>query len=99
MFLRLSSRAAPTLFLVLSVLWMGATIFPLFYSLLFPNADIQHIVRALEGSETLSGDLARLVKQVTDSGGQLRRAIQVAAYWQVSQKYKNREGHTTKTTA
>jgi hypothetical protein len=35
MLARWSSRAAPILFLVLSSLWVAATIFPLFYSLLF----------------------------------------------------------------
>jgi hypothetical protein len=81
MFARWSSRAAPILFLVLSGLWVAATIFPLFYSLLFPNADLKHIVGALEGREYLSGDLAPLAERITNSVGRLKRARQVAAYW------------------
>src|SRR5437899_833292 len=98
MLVKWSSRAAPILFLVLSSLWVAATIFPLFYSLLFPNVDIQHIIRALEGSETLSGDVAPLIQQVTGSVGQLKRAVQIAAYWSASVEYKAGQSHTTKTT-
>lgn len=96
MFIKLGSRAAPVILLVLSSLWMAWTVFPLFYSLLFPNADIKHIVRALEGSETLSGDAGRLVEQITSSVGQLKRAIQITAYSSV--EYKIVEPRTTKTT-
>ena len=96
--MKLRAQAAPILFLVLSALWMGWTVFPFFYSLLFPNADSQHIVRALEGKETLSGDVARLVQQITGSVGRLNRAIQIAAYFGGSAEYKNGESHTTKTT-
>jgi|SRR5579859_2949552 len=81
MFLKLSSRVAPTVLLVLSSVWMAAAIFLLLYSLLFPNADIKHIVRALEGREALSGEVSRLVAQVTNSVGPLRRAIPIGAYW------------------
>jgi hypothetical protein len=95
MLTRWSSRATPILFLVLSSLWVAATTFPLFYSLLFPNADIEHTVRALEGRETLSGDMAHLVQQVTGSVGRLKRAIQIAAYF--SAEYKVRAPRTTKT--
>jgi hypothetical protein len=98
MFLRLSSRAAPILLLVLSTLWMAWTVFPLFYSLLFPNADIQHIVRALEDREALRGDLAPLTEQVTSSVGRLKRAVQIAAYWGTSAEYKVGQSHTAKTT-
>lgn len=96
MFIKLGNRAAPVILLVLSSLWMAATVFPFFYSLLFPNADIQHVVGGLEGKETLSGDMARLVQQVTGSVGQLKRAIPIAAYF--SAEYKMRTPHTTKTT-
>ncbi len=96
MFIKLSSRTAPILLLILSALWMAWGVFPLFYSLLFPNADIKHIVRALEGSETLSGDVGRLVEQITSSVGQLKRAIQITAYSSV--EYKLVEPRTTKTT-
>jgi hypothetical protein len=96
MFIKLTGRAVPIVLLVLSSLWMAATVFPLFYSLLFPNADIRHIVRALEGRETLSGDMAPLVQQVTGSAGPLKRAVQVAAYF--SEEYRVRAPRRTKTT-
>ena len=83
--------------LVLSSLWMAATILLLFYSLFFPNADIKHVVRALEGRETLSKDVEPLVEQVTSSLGQLKRAIPIGAYWGGSAEYKGGESHTTKT--
>ena len=86
MFLKLSSRAAPAVLLVLSSLWMALTVSPLLYSLLFPNPDIKHIVSALKGKEILSGDVGRLVQQVTGSVGQMRRAIQVTAYSSVEYK-------------
>ena len=92
----MSSRAAPVVLLVLSALWMAATVFPFFYCLLFPNADIEHLVGGLEGRETLSGDMARIVQQVTGSVGQLKRAIPIAAYF--SAEYKVRTPHATKTT-
>ncbi len=98
MFLRLSSRAAPAVLLVLSSFWMVAAVFPLFYSLLFPNADIRHIVRALEGRELLRPELTPLLEPMTSSGGRLKRAIQVAVYWGASAEQKIGESHTTKTT-
>lgn len=75
---------------------MAATVLPFFYSLLFPNADIRHVVWGLEGRETLSGDMDRLVQQVTGSAGQLKRAIPIAAFF--SAKYRVRTPRTTKVT-
>jgi hypothetical protein len=82
--------------LVLSSLWTVATLSPLFYSLLFPNQDIQHIVRALEGRETLREELTPLVRGTIDTSGHLKRAIQVGAYFYASAEQKLRESHTTK---
>ena len=96
MFLKLGSRAFPVLLIVFSGLWMAATIFPLVYSLLFPTPDIQHIVGALKGRETLREELAPLVRGTIDTSGHLRRAIQVGAYWHASAEYKFKESHTTK---
>jgi hypothetical protein len=94
MFLKLNERAAPAICLALSGLWMLATILPLCYSLLFPNEDIRHVVRAFEGRERLEGGLASLAS-VTDAVGQLKRAISVAAYW--AAEYKGGASHATKT--
>lgn len=97
MFIRLKGRAVPLVLLVISSLWVVAFVLPLLISFLFPNADIQHIVRAFEGKETLGEELAPLAK-VTNSVGRLKHAIQVAAYWGTSVEYKHGESHTTKTT-
>jgi len=97
MFLRPKDRAVPLVLLVISSVWMAALVFPLFYSLCFPNADIRHIVRAFEGKETLQKDLAPL-REATLSVGRLKRAIQVAAYLGASAGYEHGESHTAKTT-
>lgn len=97
MFIRVKGRAVPLILLVVSSLWMAATVFPLFCSLLFPNTDIRHIVRAFEGKETLRADLAPLA-EATNSVGRLKHAIQVAAYLGASAEYTHGESHTTKTT-
>jgi hypothetical protein len=47
MFMRLNIRAFPAFLVVLSTLWMAATICPLLYSLMFPTKDILRIVRML----------------------------------------------------
>ncbi len=98
MFIRLKGRAVPLVLLVISSLWMAAVLLPFFYSLVFPNVDIRHIVWALEGRETLQGNLAHMVEQITSSGGHLKRGIQVAIYWGGSAEYKIGESHTTRTT-
>lgn len=98
MLAKLRSRAVSWVVFVLSVVWAAAINFPLFYSLLFPSQDIQQIIRALEGRETLGGDLAPLSQEVNGSAGQMRRAIQVGAYWHVSGDYNIKESHTTRTT-
>lgn len=96
MFLRLSSRAAPAALLTLSGLWMAAAISLLLYSVLFPNADIRHIVESLKGRETLRGDAVPLVDQVSSVVGRLKRAMPVGAYWGGSAEFKIGESHTTK---
>jgi hypothetical protein len=98
MFLRLSYRAAPVVFLVLSSLWAAGTYFPFFYSLAFPNQEIQHLVGALEGREAARQELTSLVQGIVDSSGHLRRAIRVGAYYGASAEYKLEESHTVKET-
>lgn len=97
MFLKLSSRVAPAVLLVLSSIWMAAAIFLLLYSLLFPNADIMHFVEALKGRETPRADMGRLVYQTGSVVGLLRHAMPVGAYWGGSAEFKIGETHTTKT--
>jgi uncharacterized protein (DUF952 family) len=96
MFAKLRSRGVACVLLVLSIVWTAVAICPLLYSLLFPTQDIQRIVRALEGSETLGEDLAPLTQQVTNSAGRLRRAIQVGAFWRISGDYNIKTSHSSK---
>ena len=99
MFVKVSRRALPTLTLVLSSVWATAVFSPLFYSLLFPTQDIQNIVRALEGRETLPETWKPLIQVTVNRSGQLRRAIQVSASYSASSEYTFGESHTTRQTA
>jgi len=77
---------------------MAIVVFPLFYSMFFPNQDIQQIQRALEGRATLPEPLAPLAQHVTTAVGPLHRAIQVGAYWHTSADYNIKQTHTIKET-
>lgn len=98
MFLKLRGRALPLVLLVLSGLWTAGAFLPLFYSVLFPNHDIQRIVRALEGREALPQAWAPLAEQIVNEAGHLRRAIQVSVYWHVEADYNIKQSHKTKKT-
>jgi hypothetical protein len=98
MFWRLSYRAAPILFLVLSTLWTVGTYSPFFYSLAFPNQEIQRLVGALESRESPRPELSVLAQNVFTSSGKLKRAIRVAAYYGASAEYKVKQSHTSKQT-
>jgi hypothetical protein len=95
---KLRGRAFSWVVFVVSTAWTAAINGPTFYSLLVPSQDIQQIIRALEGRETLSGDMAPLSQQVTASAGLMRRAMLVGAYWHVSGDYNIKESHATRTT-
>jgi hypothetical protein len=95
---RLSHRAAPTLCLILSVLWTAGVYFPFFYSLTSPNHDIQHLVGALQGHETARQELSSYVQNTIDSSGQLKHVVRVAAYYGASAEYKLQRAHTSKET-
>lgn len=76
-----SSRPTYAIILfVLSGLWLCAAILPLFYSLLFPNADLQGVVLALRGRQTLPPASASVVREIVGSFGLLRRAVPVGYY-------------------
>lgn len=96
MFKRLSSRASSIVLLVLSSLCTAWAFSPFVYSLVFPSQDIQHIVGALEGRETIREELAPLVQQNIDACGHLTRAIQVHTYWHASAEQTFKESHATK---
>lgn len=97
-FAKRHSRTVFWVLFVLSIVWAAAINGPVIYSLLRPRQDIQQIIRALEGRETLSEDLAPLSREVTDSAGLMRRSMLVGAYWHVSGDYNIKESHTTRTT-
>jgi hypothetical protein len=95
---KLRSLVIPWMLFVLAIIWAAAINGPVLYSWFFPNRDIQQIIGALEGRETLGADLAPLSKEVTSSAGLIRRAILVGAYWHVSADYNIKESRTTRTT-
>lgn len=98
MLFKVSPRAVPLVLMILSALWTAAIFFPLVYSVLSPTKDIQQIVGALEGHESLPAEFATLTQGAIDSVGKLKRAIQVGAYWHASADYNPKASHTTKTT-
>jgi hypothetical protein len=98
MFIKLRSRAFPALALALSSTWAAVVICPLFYSMLFPTQDIEKIIRALEGQETLPEALKALTQVTRNRSGQLKRAIPVSASYGTSFEYEPGQLHTTKQT-
>ena len=92
---RLSSRAVPVFFLALSSLWTAGVYFPYFYSLSFPNHEIQHLVGALEGHESARQELSSFVRDTIDSSGHLTHAIRVAAYYGATAEQKLNQSHTS----
>lgn len=95
MFLKLSSRAAPILVLVLSAIWTAGVYFPFFYSIVFPNQKIQHLVGALEGRGASHQEISSLVQGIVNSSGHLKHAIRVAAYYEASAEYKSGQSYTS----
>ena len=98
MFWRLSHRSVPILFLALSGLWTAGIYLPFLYSIAFPNVEIQHLVKALEGREPPRQGLSSLVRGIVDSNGHLKRTILVGSYHGVSAEFKSRQWHTSKET-
>jgi hypothetical protein len=98
MFAKLRSQAFAWVLFAISIVWAAAIDGPVIYSFLFPGHDIQQIIRAFEGRETLHADLAPISQAVTVSAGLMRRAVPVGAYWHVSADYNIKESHTTRTT-
>jgi hypothetical protein len=97
MMAKLRGRAFAWVLFVVSIVWVAAINGPVLYYLLAPKQDIQQIIRALEGRETLNGNMAPISQEVTDSAGLMRRALLVGAYWHVSGDYNIKESHTTRT--
>ena len=96
MFWKLKSRAVPIFLVVLFGLWTVAIYFPLFYSLSFPNHEIQRLIGALRGREAARQELTSYVQNTIHSSGYLKREIRIAAYYGASAEYKVRQSHTSK---
>ena len=95
---KLKYRAVPVFFVVLFSLWTVAVYLPLFYSLSFPNRDIQHLIGALQGREPARQELSSYVQNTINSYGHLKRAIRIGAYYGASAEYKAKKSHTSKET-
>jgi hypothetical protein len=66
--------------LVLSSLFLCATFFPLLYSVVLPNQDIQEVISAMEGRGAPPRESEMVVKQAIDAAGPLRRVVEVGYY-------------------
>lgn len=99
MLFRLSLRVFIIGLLVLSSLWVAATLLPVLYSVLFPPRDIQVIVRALEGKGSPPpGPGTTVVTETMAEAGPLRRALQVGYHTEVSATFRLNNSHTSETT-
>ena len=96
MSLKLSAKAAPVLFLIRASVWTAGVYFPYFYSLGFPNREIQRLVAALQGQQLARPELSSVVQGIMNSTGHLKRAIRIAAFY--SAEYKVRQPHSLKQT-
>lgn len=98
MFLTIRQRAVPAFCVALSSLWMAAVYFPLVYSTMFPNREIQHLIGALQGRELPRQELLSFVQNTLDTSGHLTHAVRVAAYYGASAEYKHQQSRTSKDT-
>lgn len=95
MFVRARQGAVPKFLMVASAIWLSVALLPFAYCLAFPNSDVDHILMALRGRETIEGDLGALVGRMIASMGRVRRALPVGAYLQM--EYQGNAEHVTKT--
>jgi hypothetical protein len=69
---------------------MGATFFPLLYSVVLPNEDLQGFLSALEGRRAPTLESETVVQSAIAAGGTLRSAIKVAySYSWVTRSYRD----------
>ena len=83
--------------LVLSSLFMCATFFPLLYSIVVPNEDLEGVVSALEERGAPSLESETVVQQAIDAAGPLRRAIKVGYYSGATKSIHLDGSHTPET--
>jgi hypothetical protein len=91
-----SSRPIYAIILLLvSGFSMCMTFFPILYSVVFPNENLQRFIGALEGREAppLNADTA--VQQTIAAVGTLKRTIRIGHSWQLTSKTHYAEPWTT----
>jgi hypothetical protein len=74
--------------LALSTLWVCANLFPLLYSLVFPNKDVQLLMYALEGRGLPPAELETRVQKTLAAELPLIRSVPVAYYSGVTAEFK-----------
>lgn len=99
MFFKLRLRTFWIVLLVFSGIWVTNVFGPLIYSALFPNPDLQNIVRALEGHGTAPSDVSAAVETTIASAGTLQRTIQVGYYSGVTATFQLNASHSTRKTS
>ena len=78
-----SKSGRPTyaiILLALSSLWICAVFFPLLYSVVLPNKDLQAVVYALEERGSPPPEAADVVQETIAAAGPLTRVVLVAYY-------------------
>jgi hypothetical protein len=63
--------------LVLSIFFLCATFLPFFYSILFPNEDLQRMVLALQDRTAPPLDADTVIQEAKQAAGTLTRSIQI----------------------
>jgi hypothetical protein len=79
--------------LALSILFLCTTFLPFFYSIWFPNDDLQRVVSALQdrGSPPLDAD--SVIREAKDAAGVLTKAIPVGYYSGMSARFHLNGSH------
>jgi hypothetical protein len=81
--------------LLVSGFFMCTTFLPFFYSVVFPNENLQGIIAALEGDRPPPLDSDTVVQQTIAAAGTLKRAIRIGHFYQVTSKIHYAEPRTT----
>ena len=98
MFPKLRLRTFSIGLLVFSSLWVTMTVFPLLYSVLFPQRDLQDILYALELRRTAPPQAATIVQRTIAAAGPLRGAVQVGYYSGITATFQLNASHRSKKT-
>jgi len=91
-----SSRPIYAIILLLvSGFFMCTTFLPFFYSVVFPNENLQGLIAALEGHKPPPLDSDTVVQQTIAAVGTLKRTIRIGHFYQVTSKVHYAEPRTT----